>query len=205
MSALSDAGADGGGGRAAEVPPARRVVLGIGNILNRDEGVGVHALRALEEELAGEGHATAGLTAAAPSPHDGIELFDGGVLGLDLLPLVEECSHLLVLDAVDAGLAPGAVVELDGHDLKLFGDIKMSQHQVTFEEVLGLAALRDRLPEELRIIGVQPADLGIGVELSPDVAAALPEVVARARAVIAAWPSPGEATSKNTCERTART
>ena len=77
--------------------PLRKVVLGLGNLLNRDEGVGVQALKELEARLGGNA---------------GAELLDGGVLGLDLLPLVEECSHLLVLDAVDAHQAPGTVVEL---------------------------------------------------------------------------------------------
>ncbi len=68
----------------------RRVVLGLGNLLNRDEGLGVHALRELERRFDAD---------------PGVEIVDGGVLGLNLLPLVEACSHLLVLDAVDAGRA----------------------------------------------------------------------------------------------------
>ena len=63
----------------------------------------------------------------------------------------------------------------------------MSQHQVTFQEVLGLALIRGKLPEYLHLIGVQPVSLEIGIDLSPQVAAVLPEVVERAWAVLAAW------------------
>ena len=160
----------------------RIVVLGIGNTLNRDEGVGVHAVRALE-------------TQRSPSPDRSlarqergeVEFLDGGTLGLNLLPIVEEASHLLILDAVDARQAPGTVIELTGDEIPLFSGIKLSQHQVTFQEVLGLAAVRGKLPPHLHLIGVQPADLEIGLELSHVVTAALPEVIARAAGVLRAW------------------
>ncbi|MCX6028098.1 MAG: HyaD/HybD family hydrogenase maturation endopeptidase [Chloroflexi bacterium] len=160
---------------------ARIVVLGIGNTLNRDEGVGVHAVQALQASMPP--------LAVAGQPSS-VEYLDGGTLGLNLLPIVEESSHLLILDAVDACQPPGTVIELAGEDIPLFSGIKLSQHQVTFQEVLGLAAVRGKLPPHLHLIGVQPADLAIGLELSPVVAAALPEVVARAAAVLSAWKSP---------------
>jgi hydrogenase maturation protease len=155
----------------------RIIVLGIGNTLNRDEGVGVHAVRALEAQR------PRSPVAGQPS----VEYLDGGALGLNLLPIVEEASHLLILDAVDAHQPPGAVIELAGDEIPLFSGIKLSQHQITFQEVLGLAAVRGKLPAHLRLIGVQPADLEIGLDLSPTIAAALPEVVARACAVLAEW------------------
>jgi hydrogenase maturation protease len=75
----------------------RKVVLGLGNLLQQDDGFGVRVVQALERELGIE------------MQRAGVELVDGGTLGLSLLPLVEECSHLLVVDAVEAGLAPGAL------------------------------------------------------------------------------------------------
>jgi hydrogenase maturation protease len=149
-------------------------VLGIGNILNSDEGVGVHAVRAMQAEAQ-----------RAPA----VELLDGGTLGLDLLVPVEETTHLLILDAVDAGQPPGSVVELTRERIPLFTGVKMSQHQVTFQEVLGLALIRGKLPEYLHLIGVQPVSLEMGIDLSPQVAAGLPGVVERAWAVLAAWSS----------------
>jgi hydrogenase maturation protease len=156
----------------------RRIVLGIGNILNRDEGVGVHALRELTSRF---------------GPEPDVELVDGGVLGLGLLAVVEECSHLLVLDAVDAGRPPGTVVELAREDIPLFGGVKMSQHQVSFQEVLGLASMRGRLPSSLHLIGVQPGDVSIGLEMSSPAEDAIPDVVERAMAVLACWETMPEA------------
>jgi hydrogenase maturation protease len=163
----------------------RRVVLGLGNLLNRDEGLGVHALRALAERLGAEGG----------GPAAGVELVDGGTLGLNLLPLVEECSHLLVLDAVDAGRPPGALVELARDQIPLLTGVKLSQHQVSFQEVLGLASFRGRLPETLHLVGAQPEDLEVGLELSPTVAAAIPRIVQRAIQIVAAWVPAAAATA----------
>ncbi len=164
------------------------VVLGIGNTLNRDEGVGVHTVRALETQLspAPDGR----FSCQEREPGGEVSFLDGGTLGLNLLPIVEAASHLLILDAVDAHQPAGAVIELAGDAIPLFSGIKLSQHQVTFQEVLGLAAVRGKLPPHLHLIGVQPADLAIGLELSPAVAAALPEVLRRAAAVLAEWTSP---------------
>jgi hydrogenase maturation protease len=154
----------------------RKIVLGLGNTLNRDEGLGVHALKVLEETLR--------LSFGEQIP---VELLDGGTLGLNLLMLVEEASHLLVLDAINAGKPPGTLIELKRDDIPLFRGIKMSEHQVSFQEVLGLAKIRGRLPEHLRLIGVQPADISIGVEPSPVIAATFPKVVARSIACLKDW------------------
>jgi hydrogenase maturation protease len=150
----------------------RKVVLGLGNLLNRDEGLGVQALKLLDAQL-GE--------------QPGIELLDGGVLGLNLLMIVEECSHLLILDAVNAGKPAGTVIELRKDQIPLYAGIKLSQHQITFQEVLGLANMRGYLPEHLHLVGIQPEDLSVGLELSPTVARALPGVTYRAMLVLESW------------------
>ena len=150
----------------------RKVVLGLGNLLNRDEGLGVQALKRLDARL-GE------------QPE--VELLDGGVLGLNLLMVVEECSYLLILDAVNVGKPAGSVVELRKEEIPLYAGVKLSQHQVTFQEVLGLANMRGYLPEHLHLVGIQPEDLSIGLELSPVVERAIPEVIRRAERVLADW------------------
>jgi hydrogenase maturation protease len=157
---------------AAMEASLRKVVLGLGNLLSSDEGLGIHALKMLGGQL---------------GPQTAVELIDGGVLGLDLLPLVEECSHLLVLDAVNAGAAPGSLLELRRDQIPLYAGVKMSEHQVSFQEVLGLAGLRGRLPEHLYLIGIQPVDLSTGLEVSATVAEVLPQVVDRAVAVLREW------------------
>lgn len=152
--------------------PNRAVVLGLGNILNRDEGVGVQCLEPLRRRL---------------GPVEGLEILDGGVLGMGLLPLVESTDALLVLDAVDAQKSPGTVVELAGPDIPLYSQVKISRHQVTFQEVLQLAQVRNRLPRRLHLVGVQPADVAVGTDLSPVVEAALPAVTERAVRVLSDW------------------
>jgi len=150
----------------------RKIVLGLGNTLQTDEGLGVFALQALADHL-GE--------------QDQVELLDGGVLGLNLLPLVEESSHLLILDAADAQKPPGAIIELCKEDIPLYSGVKMSQHQLTFQEVLGLALIREKLPAQLHLIGAQPADLTVGYGLSETITAVIPEMVSRATAVLQSW------------------
>jgi hydrogenase maturation protease len=150
----------------------RKVVLGLGNLLNRDEGLGVEALKRLDTQLGEQSQ---------------VELLDGGVLGLNLLMIVEECSHLLILDAVNVGKPAGTVVELRKDQIPLYAGVKLSQHQVTFQEVLGLANIRGYLPEHLHLVGIQPEDLSIGLELSPTIEHALPDVVYRAKVVLESW------------------
>lgn len=150
----------------------RKVVLGLGNLLNRDEGLGVEALRLLETRQ---------------QDHPGVEFLDGGVLGLNLLMIVEECSHLLLLDAVNAGKPAGTIIELDKEDIPLYSGVKLSQHQITFQEVLGLANVRGFLPENIYLIGVQPEDLSIGLGMSESVARSLPEVVIKAEDILKKW------------------
>ena len=150
----------------------RKIVLGLGNTLNTDEGLGVHSMQLLQNHLGGRAD---------------VEFLDGGTLGLNLLPVVEESSHLLLLDAVNAGQPPGTVVEIPGGDIPLFTGIKLSEHQITFQEVLGLAHVRDRFPHHLHLIGVQPDDLSIGMGLSETVQRSIPELLGRAEMVLRAW------------------
>jgi hydrogenase maturation protease len=152
--------------------PNRKVVLGLGNLLFSDEGFGIQAVQIL--------HAQHG----SQFP---VEWIDGGVLGLNLLPLVEECSHLLVLDAVDAEQPGGTLVEMRRDEIPLYSGVKMSEHQVGFQEVLGMAKFRGRYPTHLYLVGVQPADLSVSVRLSPAVTAALPATVQRATAILWEW------------------
>ena len=150
----------------------RKIVLGLGNTLQTDEGLGVYALAALQEQLG-----------KVPN----VEFIDGGVLGLNLLPLVEAASHLLILDAANAGKAPGTVIELARNEIPLYSGLKMSQHQLTFQEVLALASIRDRLPPNLYLVGAQPADLTVGLGMSNLIETVMPEIVSRATAVQQSW------------------
>jgi hydrogenase maturation protease len=149
------------------------LVLGLGNLLNSDEGLGVHAVRALQADR----------TVAFPQ----VSFLDGGTLGLNLLPLVEEATALLLIDCVDAGLSPGTVIELSEDEIPRYSGVKLSQHQTTFQEVLGLAEIRAALPERLHLIGVQPDSLELGTELSPLVRASLERVLKRVEEILRSW------------------
>lgn len=157
--------------------PIDILVLGIGNLLWADEGFGVRCVEALESGW------------QCPP---GVTILDGGTQGLYLLPQVSEATRLLVLDAVDYGLAPGTLVRVVGDDVPRFlGAKKMSLHQTGFQEVLASAALIGRLPREMVLIGVQPAELeDFGGSLSPAVRARIPEAVAMAVAQLSEWGAP---------------
>ncbi len=153
----------------------RVVVLGLGNILNTDEGIGVYAVWEMQHRHNAEGR------------YAGVELVDGGTLGMRLLPYVEQATHLILLDVVDAGKAPGTLIELRGEDIPLYAGVKLSMHQVTFQEVLGVALARGRLPAYLHLIGMQPVSLAIGVGPSTAGLQAIPEMIRRAERVLASW------------------
>jgi len=150
------------------------IVLGLGNILNRDEGAGVYALKELEKIL-------------PEKIKSQVELVDGGVLGMDLLPYVEQASHLLILDAVDSGAQPGEVMEYDKDEIELFYHCRISWHQLGFQEVLAVAKVRGKYPENVYLIGVQPADIKTGIGLSRKVKTSVQRMVKRAAEVLEAW------------------
>lgn len=151
------------------------VVLGLGNLLNKDEGIGVHVVWEMQRRHKEEGR------------YPGIQLIDGGVLGMRLLPYVDDATHLILLDCVDAGKPPGTLVELAGDDIPLYTGIKVSMHQVTFQEVLGVSLARGLLPQHLYLIGMQPVSLDIGVEPTPEGKALIPQMIQRTEDILQQW------------------
>ncbi len=130
-------------------------IFGIGNLLLGDEGVGIHAIRALRERY------------ILP---EGLEIVDGGTMGLDLLPYVEGIDKLLIVDAVDLGAEPGTIQVLEGERVRRFLDTKFSVHQIGLPDMLFAAELKGILPPELCIVGIQPAVIETGLEMSGAVA-----------------------------------
>ncbi len=147
------------------------LVIGLGNPLMGDDGIGLIVL----EQLAAQ-------TFAPP-----VEFVDGGTWGLALLPDVERAGALLLLDAVHSAGDPGTVYVLDSQDIPRFLAAKVSPHQVDVRELLALAELRGALPPELRVVGIQPAAVDYGDGLSPVVAASVDRMVSAACAVLAGW------------------
>ena len=131
------------------------MVLGLGNILLGDEGVGVRVAEHLLERYA--------------FPPD-VEVLDGGTLGLDLMPYVEAADHLLVIDALDVGAEPGTLARLEGDEIPAFLSIKISPHQMGLSDLLSVARLTGTYPRDVVLWGVQPAVIDVGLDLSPVVA-----------------------------------
>ena len=136
---------------------AETLVLGLGNILLSDEGVGVRVVERLLEQY---------------DFPEGVRVMDGGTLGLDLLPYVEDASRLLVVDAVQARKPPGSLVRMVGDEIPIFLDAsKVSPHQEGLQDLLAVAVLKGYLPDEVVFLGAQIESLGVGLELSAPVAA----------------------------------
>ncbi len=137
------------------------VVLGLGNTLHSDDGVGPRTIERLKTE------------ARVP---EGVTLIEGGTLGLELLTYVWDCSYLLVLDAVDTGRPPGTLVRMSGEGLDALPS-QGSVHQLGVADLLvALRALARQQPKVV-LLGVQPATTAWGTELSPPVEAAMDRLI----------------------------
>ncbi|BCO11159.1 Hydrogenase maturation protease [Citrifermentans bremense] len=132
----------------------RVLVLGIGNTIMSDDGVGAKVVQELQREY------------RFPA---GVDVVDGGTLGLALLPLLEGKSHVIMVDAVETGKQPGFCVRLVGEELPSALDTKLSPHQLGLKDLLGAAQLMGRTLPELVLVGVQPKSLALGSELSAEV------------------------------------
>jgi len=153
-------------------PSGSLLVLGLGNVLLRDEGVGIHLLRELERRAA----------SGDVSLPAGTRLVDGGTMGLDLLPLLAGARAVLLLDALDLRLAPGTVAVLRGDALRAGVDGTRVVQRAGVGDLLAAARLAGVLPAAVALVGVQPAEIAIGLALSAAVRAALPAAVAAALA-----------------------
>lgn len=152
-------------------PVLRTLVIGCGNLLGADDGVGLAVLEALR-------HRELPL---------GVELRDGGTWGLNLLPEIEDADRLLLLDAVAAGEHPGTPIVLFRDAIPRFLMTKLSPHQIDLREVLALAELRGALPRETVVIGVQPERVEMSTQLSPVVAARVEELADLALKQLNLW------------------
>jgi len=146
---------------------SKNAVLGIGNILLSDEGVGVRVI----EALAGDGDWPAA-----------VELIDGGTCGMELLDQLEDLDLLVVVDCVRGARPAGTPVVLRGDAVPVFFRTKLSPHQVGLSDVLASLELTGKAPHETVIIGIEPESLSLGMELTPTIAARLPELIALTRA-----------------------
>jgi hydrogenase maturation protease len=137
------------------------LILGIGNILLKDEGVGVHVVRRIK---------------GMDLPKD-VEVLDGGTAGLELVDFIENRRKLIVVDAVKTGAKPGTIYRLLETNLKIKPKAIMSFHEIDFLDALYMSDVMKNKPKEIIVIGVEPKDMSDGVELSPEIEERIPRII----------------------------
>jgi hydrogenase maturation protease len=152
----------------------KTLVLGIGNTLLTDEGVGIHVLRALEPELAHWPEMT---------------LLDGGTLSFTLAGPIEDADALIVVDAANIKSRPGGWTLLKGEEMDAFlmSNRKASVHEVGLTDLRAIAILAGHWPEKRAMLAIQPQTIDWGEQPTPAVAAAIPSVCAAIVDQIREW------------------
>ncbi|MBF0558518.1 MAG: hydrogenase maturation protease [Nitrospirae bacterium] len=142
-------------------PPPKVLVLGVGNLLLQDDGVGVHLINALRD---------------VPLPGN-VELVDAGTVSHQLISLFHETDYLILIDAVDAGDVPGSIFRFSPDDFNFPAEQKLSLHQMNLIDILQMAEMTGAKPEAV-VIGVQPKNVSSwSLELSDEVKAVVPKVM----------------------------
>ena len=152
----------------------KTLVLGIGNTLLSDEGVGIHAVHFLQQQL---------------DDSAAVTLLDGGTLSFSLASEFEQDRQLIVIDATELQREPGSVNLFlnEAMDDFLFHQRKRSVHEVGLMDLMAIARLTDTLPERRALIGIQPQTVGWGEQPSQAVQAAIPEACEQTMNLIRQW------------------
>ena len=140
----------------------KTVVLGTGNELFKDEGVGVHVARILQTKL-------------PPSSSD-VEVIDGGT-SPDIWSLIDGADKLIIIDSVRGGCEPGTIYRFTPQQIVAETGLITSVHQMGILENLSLIELVGSKPGETIIIGVEPSELEPGLELSPELQKRMPKII----------------------------
>lgn len=147
-------------------------VLGVGNILMQDEGFGVRVVEDLLRRY---------------NFPENVQVLDGGTLGMELLRFLIGTDKLLIIDAVSGQLSPGSIYEFDHDQVKAYFKEKVSMHELGIQDVLAVMEVLEKPAKEIRIIGVQPVTIDIGLALTPVVSQAVDNVVERALQMLVEW------------------
>ncbi|MCJ7623231.1 MAG: HyaD/HybD family hydrogenase maturation endopeptidase [Anaerolineaceae bacterium] len=143
--------------------PPQTVVIGFGNILLKDEGIGVHVIRELD---------------SMPRKSDReFLLIDGGTCPDALFHLPEEIGKLIVVDAVKGGGEPGSIYRFTPNDIEFKRASITSLHQLGLKEGLGMMKFLGKYPESIIIIGVEPKEIDWGLKISPELKKIIPQVI----------------------------
>lgn len=151
----------------------RVLVLGVGNLVLTDEGIGVHVVQRMQQM-------------DLPSH---VEVLDGGTMGLDLIDDIEGRQKVVIVDAVKGGGPPGSVYRMTVDDIEEMPKSRVSLHDIDMTDVFKLADLFEIEKPEIVIIGVEPKDMeSPSMELSPEVEAQIPRVIELVKKEIGASP-----------------
>ena len=148
------------------------VLLGVGNILLTDEGLGVHVVKDIKESFT--------FTPA-------ITIIDGGTMGMELLTYMRGMKKILLVDAINGGEPAGTVYEFPHKELEQYFTEHISVHEVGMQDILRIRAIQEEPLEDAVVIGVEPESLEIGFEPSEVVQQAFPEVKDRVLNVLRQW------------------
>jgi hydrogenase maturation protease len=143
---MMDAGTEGG--------PMNVLVVGVGNVLMGDDGVGVRVVHEIRRRF----HLP-----------EGVEVLDGGTSGLELLSYFSDRELIIIVDAVKSGLPPGTVVKVEGEDVPARFMTKISPHQLGLSDVLAAARISEKLPKKMALFGIEPKRVELRLDLSEEV------------------------------------
>ena len=143
-----------------EEPKVRIIVAGVGNLLLKDEGIGVHIVHALQQI----------------NIPQGTKIIDGGT-SPDLPYYLKNTDKLVIIDAVKGGGKPGAVYRFHPHDVDAESEGMVSAHEIGLEQSLKMMRLTRSEPKEVVIIGIEPREIGWGTELSAELQQKIPKII----------------------------
>ncbi|MGB9699520.1 MAG: HyaD/HybD family hydrogenase maturation endopeptidase [Thermodesulfobacteriota bacterium] len=138
----------------------RIAIIGLGNLLLSDEGIGVHVVSELQKEY--------------DLPEE-LSVIDGGTLGLDLLPIIEGKEKIIFIDATDLQKEPGTIAIIEDENLPSFLAPKLSLHHVGLADLLFASTFQGNRPAKVILMGIQPAKLEVGLSLSETLTKKMPE------------------------------
>ena len=137
------------------------LVLGVGNILLSDEGVGVRVVEAMQQMKMPEN----------------VEVLDGGTASMALLDTLRDRDRVIVIDAVKGNHHPGTIYRFTPADISVQREIATSLHQLDLLDALAQLEFLGRPPRDVVLYGIEPKDIGLSLELTPEVRAAIPRVI----------------------------
>ena len=138
----------------------KTLIVGVGNLLLKDEGVGIHVAQRM-------------MKMALP---EGLEVVDAGTSLLDVFPVADGVGRMIIVDAMKAGRKPGTIYKLSSDDIERERQEILSLHQIDLPQMLDMCALMGARPFTI-IIGIEPKDMEPGLDLSPEIESRIPEVI----------------------------